>query len=131
VFHRKTRERIEHKLDRIAITTATLTAHVTSLLAGQGEIMADLKDLEAQVKANVDAEDSAILLLQGLAEKLTACASDPAQVMALASQLKGSAEKLGAAIVANTPAATPAPTPPAEPAPPAPEMRGGQHRSGR
>lgn len=70
--------------------------------------MALLDTLTAQVKANTDAEASAVTLIQGLAAQLTAAAGDPVQVQALADQLKASAAALGSAIVANTPAA---PTP--------------------
>ena len=68
------------------------------------EITMDLTILTAQVKANTDAEASAVLLLQGLSAKLTAYANDPAAIAALATQLNSSASALAAAIVANTPA---------------------------
>lgn len=67
--------------------------------------MANLDALTAQVKANTDVEASAVVLIQGIAAQLAAAATDPVAVAALAAQLKGSADALSAAIVANTPAA--------------------------
>lgn len=71
--------------------------------------MADMKTelahLTAQVKANEEAEASAIVLINGIADRITAAQGDPAQVAALAAELKDSADRLGAAVVANTPAA--------------------------
>lgn len=88
------------------------------------EIMSALDDLTAQVAANTTAETSAVMLIQGLADQLKAAiaagpgANDPALVD-LTTKLHASADALGAAIVANTPAApAPAPTPAAPPATP-------------
>ena len=66
--------------------------------------MAPLDDLIAQVTANVTVEGSAVTLIQGIAAQLAA-APTPAQVSSLAAQLKTSADALGAAVAANTPAA--------------------------
>ena len=71
----------------------------------ENKLMADLTILIDQVKANTDAEASAILLIQGLAAKiaeLLASGTNPAEIQALADQLKASADALGAAVVANT-----------------------------
>lgn len=69
--------------------------------------MASLDTLEAQVAETTDIELSAILLIQGLADQLAAAATDPVKVQALADSLQASAERLSAAIVANTPAVPP------------------------
>jgi hypothetical protein len=61
--------------------------------------------LTVQVTANTDAEASAVGLIQSLAALIAANAGDPVAVAALAAQLKTSADALGAAVVANTPAA--------------------------
>ena len=65
----------------------------------------DLANLQAQVQANTDVESSAITLIQGIAAQLAAAKNDPVRIQALSTQLKTSADALGAAIVANTPAA--------------------------
>jgi hypothetical protein len=77
-----------------------------------------LDDLKAQVEANISVEHSAVAAFNGLADqiKAAALAGDPAKIQALADELKASANALGAAVTANTPAAPPAPA--AAPAPP-------------
>lgn len=67
--------------------------------------MAQLDDLEAQVKANTDVEASAVTLIQGLAAKIAAAGTDPAKLTALQNELKSSADSLAAAVSANTPSA--------------------------
>lgn len=69
--------------------------------------MAGLDDLTLQVQKNSDVEASAVVLIQGIAQKLAeAIASgDPAKISALQTQLATSADALAAAVAANTPAA--------------------------
>lgn len=57
-----------------------------------------------QVAANATVEGSAVTLIQAIAAQL-ANNPTPAQVSALSSQLKTSADALAAAVAANTPAA--------------------------
>jgi len=64
----------------------------------------EFQGLIDQAKANTDAESAAVNLLNSLAAKLLASPS-AADVTALGTQLKASADALGAAIVADTPAA--------------------------
>lgn len=76
--------------------------------------------LAAQAQANESAEDSAALVIEGIATQLETAidnadslsAADEATLMGLAAQLKAHADPLSAAILANTPAA-PAPAAPA------------------
>ena len=65
---------------------------------------AEFDALVAQVTANTDVEASAVTLIQGIAAQL-ANSPTSAQVSALSSQLKTSADALAGAITANTPAA--------------------------
>lgn len=102
------------------------------------DIMSALSDLQAQVAANVDAEASAVTLIQGIAQQLKDALaasgnSDPA-LLDLAAKLHASADALGAAVLANTApvvvppvvvppvvapvSAEPAPAAPADPVPP-------------
>lgn len=71
--------------------------------------MATIKEafdtLTTQVKANTDAEQAAITLINGIAARVEAAAGDPAATQALSDQLKASADVLAAAVTANTPAA--------------------------
>ena len=64
----------------------------------------EFQGLIDQAKANTDAEQAAVDLLNSLAARLLASPS-AADVTALGTQLKASADALGAAIVADTPAA--------------------------
>ncbi len=84
------------KLDRVLSILSTIQK-------GEMKMAADLTALTAQVQANTDAEQSAILLLTQLSDMLKAVATDPTKVQALADQLKTSATALAAAIVATTP----------------------------
>jgi len=67
--------------------------------------MALIDDLTAQVTANTDAEQSAVVLLGKLHDLLVAAGTDPAKLQAIKDTLKTSADALAAAVVANTPAA--------------------------
>jgi len=76
-----------------------------------------LSDLSTQVHANTDAESAAVTLLNGIATRIDAAvaaaiAANPsitaAQLQGITDEsaaLKASADALGAAVVANTPAA--------------------------
>lgn len=68
--------------------------------------MASMADLEVAVAANHDAEDAVIVLLKGIAQQLRDAAGNPAAIDALHASIVASTEKLGAAVVENTPAAT-------------------------
>jgi len=75
-------------------------------------------DLQAQITANTNTENSALQLINGIAAQLkTAIANgaSPDDLEALVTQLQTSASPLAAAVAANT--VTPPPPPP--PAPPA------------
>jgi alpha-beta hydrolase superfamily lysophospholipase len=65
----------------------------------------ELDNLTAQVKANSDAVDAAVLLINGIADRITAAGVDPAKLTALTDELKSKDDTLAAAVVANTPAA--------------------------
>ena len=87
---------------------AKLDAIQALLVVMQGKedtMSAELDALTVQVAANIQVEQSAITLIQGIAAQLTALKNDPAAITALADSLKSSADNLAAAITANTPAA--------------------------
>jgi hypothetical protein len=69
------------------------------------QMSVELDAVTVQVTANEDLEQSAIVLIQGIAAQLAAIKDDPAKIQALADSLKVSADALAAAITANTPAA--------------------------
>ena len=82
----------------------TLVSLVKEILQQGKTVMAVLDDLTAQVKANTDAESSAITLIQNIAAALAAAGTDPVKLKALEDELKASGDALAAAVVANTPA---------------------------
>jgi len=82
-----------------------LTGVLHKITEQQSKIMALLDDLTAQVTRNADVEKSAVLLLQGLKQKLDEAGTDPSKLKALSDQLAATDDDLAAAIVANTPAA--------------------------
>lgn len=81
-----------------------------ALLHMQGRInrmAGEFDALRAAVARNTDVDQSAIVLLQGLKEKLDAAiaAGDPAAIQALADELGAKNQALADAVTANTPAA--------------------------
>lgn len=95
--------------------------HDTNRILSQGETtLADLEALSAAVAENTNVDESAITLLNSLADELRAAATDPEAIAALADQLSGESSRLAAAVSANTPASppvTPLPEPEPEAAP--------------
>ncbi len=73
----------------------------------QGAIMAELDDLTAQVAANKTVIDSALVLINGIADRIKAAGTDPAALKALTDSLKSEDDALAAAVTANTPPAPP------------------------
>jgi len=69
----------------------------------------ELDNLTAQVHANSAALDSAITLINGIADRIAAAGVDPVKLNALTDELRAKDELLAAAVLANTP--TPTPTP--------------------
>lgn len=68
----------------------------------------EFDDLTAQVKSNTEVLNSAVVLINGIADRITAAGVDPQKLAALTTELKSKDEELAAAVLANTP---PAPTP--------------------
>lgn len=63
----------------------------------------ELDTLTSQVQANTDLLDSAIVLINGIAARITAAGTDPAKLSALTAELKSKDDALAAAVLANTP----------------------------
>jgi cell division septum initiation protein DivIVA len=79
--------------------------------------MSDQLDaLKQQVATNTSVIESASILIQGIAAKITAAGTDPAKLAELTAQLKASDDALSAAVASATPAADPASPPTAQPA---------------
>lgn len=89
-------------LDRLE----TVISNQGLILQNQEKIMSALDDLTAQVTANRDISQSAVTLINGIADRITAAGTDSTKLAALAASLKADDDSLAAAVVANTPAAT-------------------------
>lgn len=97
-LHVETDASAHRKLDQIL-------ALVTGLTRQETQIMASLDTLTAQVAETNTAEQSAIVLLNGLAAQLAAAGTDPVKLAELTDSLKSNSDALAAAVVANTPTA--------------------------
>lgn len=113
----------ETQLDRIEHNQVVMDRKLNAILVGLNIIFKQeqgmtqqLNDLEAQVTENTSVEQSALVLIQGLHDKLEAALEDPAKLTALKDELKASATALAAAVAANTPS-EPAPVVDPTPAP--------------
>jgi uncharacterized membrane protein affecting hemolysin expression len=81
---------------------------IDTLLMWSIKMSAVMDTLTAAVKRNSDVEDSAVLLIQGIAKQLAdliAAGADPAALTALSDELTAKTDALAAAVAANTPAA--------------------------
>jgi hypothetical protein len=103
---------IAERLERIERGQAELFRLFQSLYRLETTMSAELDALTQQVAQNTDLEQSAVTLIQGLADQINASKDDPAKLTQLTSDLKARADALAAAITTNTPAP---PTPPAGP----------------
>lgn len=81
-----------------------LTA-LDELKHGEKIMSKELDDLTTQVKANTDAEQSAVTLLGKLSDLIKAAGTDPVKLQQLTTDLDASKQALAAAVLANTPAA--------------------------
>lgn len=90
---------VEQKLDRI----------LQLLTFKLEKIMATLDQLTADVAADTSAVNSAVTLINGLAQQIKDAGTDPVALKALTDQLEANTASLSAAVVANTPAVPPAP----------------------
>ena len=80
-------------------------AEILTAIRQLGKTMGnELADLQAKVTASGDATDAAVILLNGLKEKLDAAiaSGDPAALQALSDALGTNTDELAAAILLNT-----------------------------
>ena len=86
-------KRIEEKID-------TLTWLVHMILRREKAMGQELDALIAQVAETASTEQSAIIAIQGLIQKLVDAQGDPAKIAELTAELKEKTDALAAAIVA-------------------------------
>lgn len=93
------------KFDQIISNQAVILSELR-ILQKQGKcIMSALTDLQAEVAAVKATEASAVVLINGIADRITAAGTDPAALSALTADLTSSSSALAAAVNANTPQA--------------------------
>jgi hypothetical protein len=95
-FHSASEGEVLNELTFIRSTLETL--------ASQGAIMAgELQRLQTEVAEMAGVVDSAIVLINGLAQQIRDLATNPAALNAMADDLDAKAGALAAAVAANTP----------------------------
>ena len=84
---------------------------LNTIIFQQRLIMAELDDLTAQVAANKTVIDSALVLINGIADRIAAAGTDATKLAALTASLKSEDDALAAAVQAKSPAPPATPTP--------------------
>jgi len=79
-----------------------IVEQLRNIIHQETRIMASLDALTAQVAESKAVEQSALLLIQGIADKLEEAGTDPEKLAALTAELKESSDALAAAVIANT-----------------------------
>jgi len=96
------RDSLSDQLNRIEDALSILLRKVDAMSAA-------LDALKLQVEQTTTLEQSAIVLIQGLAAQIESLKNDPVEIQGVVDRLRASAQSLAEAVAANT---TPAPTPP-------------------
>lgn len=108
--------------NKVEVLQSSLEAISQRILLFMERTQMSLDNLIREVAETRTVVDSAITLISGLREKLSAAGTDPAKLEELAKELDETQAKLAAALTENTPA-DPAPSEPApEPSDPGPEQ---------
>ena len=83
----------------------TINRKLNSILIQGVMNMATLAELTTQVQRNADVEQSALILIKGIAQQLkdAILQGDPVKIQELQTQLSASADALAAAVAENTP----------------------------
>jgi hypothetical protein len=100
-------EEPDSRIDEILLAIGKQTRQLYKLTEEEKQMALDLSGLTVEVTNNTDVVGSALALIQGLADELTAAAGDPAAVAALADTLRANNQALADAVAANTPVAPP------------------------
>lgn len=80
--------------------------------ASTEKIMAELDALRAEISRNTSVSQSAVMLLQGVAQKIEASKTDPNAIQQLVDELRTNTDSLAQAVAQNTPAEQPGTQPP-------------------
>jgi hypothetical protein len=102
-----TLRRLEMKIDALSFDMRVVLGRQLILMRKETAIMATLADVEAEVGNLGTVEDSAIALIQGLADQVKNLQPNQAAIDQLYSDIVAKKEALAAAVTANTPPAPP------------------------
>lgn len=97
-------ELINHKLDLVLLRLDEIEREAK-------DMSAQLDRIKAQVEKSTTVTQSAVALINGLAEQIRQLKDDPALLEQLASDLDAQSSSLAKAVQDNTPAPTPPPQP--------------------
>ena len=115
IFRSSWRKEVSVKLSQIL---GKLDEIINNMHQEEVVMTLELEELQKQVAENTNLEQSAIQLIEGIADQLEAAKDDPEKIAELTASLKGTATALAAAIAENTPIEpVPEPEPEPEPAP--------------
>lgn len=92
------------QLARVIRDISRLQHKLNYIIIGIEFMSVELDSLTAQVRANSDLLDSAVTLINGIADRIAAAGVDPAKLQALTAELKAKDDVLATAVTANTPA---------------------------
>jgi len=95
----------KNDLGRIEWKLNVILMQLRQILQKEDVQMATIEELQAEVAANTDVTQSAVALIDGLAQKLedALAQNDPAAVQEVVDQLRQNSGALGAAVTENTP----------------------------
>lgn len=96
--------RIDRNTDAILALASAITTELSRINRSLRTMSAEFDALTAEVSENSDVIESAVTLIQGLADQIRALADapSPAAIQALADKLDAQSNALAAAVAANT-----------------------------
>jgi hypothetical protein len=91
------------RLTRIETGISQVVRMMREILTQEHHMAQELDDLTAAVGANSVLLDSAVVLINGIADRIAAAGADPVKLAALTAELRAHDDALAAAVAANTP----------------------------
>lgn len=91
------------ELERMAATQTQILNNTKKILKQEILMSEELDALSARVEETLSVEQSAIVLINGIAARIDAAKDDPVKMRALAAELTSKSAELAAAVAANTP----------------------------
>lgn len=89
----------------LLIRLEVLNSKIDKLIKGERTEMADFSVLTSDVEKLTSVDESAVTLINGLAQQIKDAGTDPVKLKALTDKMETETDALAAAVTANTPAA--------------------------